>query len=96
MPVYFIAQVEIHDRAGYERYTREAAAAGMPPGMKVLAMDEKPTVLEGKWHGPKTVVLEFPDEAGLRKWYDSPAYQAAAKIRSAATISNVAVIHGLA
>jgi uncharacterized protein (DUF1330 family) len=52
-------------------------------------------VLEGKWHGPKTVVLEFPDEAALRKWYDSPAYRAAAKIRAGATVSNVAVIHGM-
>jgi uncharacterized protein (DUF1330 family) len=96
MPVYFIAQVEIHDPAGYERYMREAGAAGVPPGMKLLAMDEKPTLLEGRWHGPKTIVLEFPDEAALRKWYDSPAYQAAAKTRWGATTSNVAVIHGMA
>ena len=34
--------------------------------------------------------------AALRTWYDSPAYQAAAKIRWGATISNVAVIHGMA
>ena len=95
MPVYFIAQVEIHDPAGYQRYTQEAAAAGMPANMRLLAMDEKPTVLEGTWHGPKTVMLEFPDEAALRAWYDSPGYQAAAKIRKAATVSHVAVVHGI-
>jgi uncharacterized protein (DUF1330 family) len=92
---YFIAQVEIHDQAGYERYSREAAAAGMPPEMKIIAMDENPTLLEGKWHGPKTVILEFPSEAALRKWYDSPGYQAAKKIRTAATVSNVVVVHGI-
>ena len=95
MPAYFVALVDIHDRAGYERYMQEAAGAGMPTGMRVLAMDDKPTVLEGKWHGPKTIILEFPDEAALRKWYDSPGYQAAAKIRWAATNSNVAMVKGV-
>jgi uncharacterized protein (DUF1330 family) len=95
MPVYFVAQVEVQDRAGYERYMQEAALAGVPEGMKLIAMDDRPTVLEGKWHGPRTVVLEFPSEEALRTWYDSPAYQAAAKIRWAATSSNAVVIHGI-
>jgi len=95
MPVYFVALVDIHDRAGYERYMQQAGAAGMPTGMRVLAMDEQPTVLEGKWHGPKTIILEFPSEEALRSWYDSPAYQAAAKIRQSATSSNVAMVKGV-
>jgi uncharacterized protein (DUF1330 family) len=95
MPVYFIAQVDVHDRAGYERYMQEAARGGAPAAMKVLAMDDRPTVLEGKWHGPKTVILEFVDEAAFRAWYDSPAYRAAAKIRWDATTSHAAMVHGL-
>ena len=95
MPVYFVAQVEIHDRAGYERYMQEAAGAGAPPGMKLLAMDDQPTLLEGKWHGPRTVILEFPSEEAFRSWYDSPTYRAAAKLRWGATTSNAAVIHGV-
>jgi len=95
VPVYFVAQVEIHDRAGYERYMQEAASAGAPEGMKVLAIDDQPTLLEGKWHGPRTVLLEFPSEGALRSWYDSPAYQSAAKHRWGATTSNAAVIHGI-
>jgi uncharacterized protein (DUF1330 family) len=95
MPAYFVAQVDIHDQAGYDRYQQQAGAAGMPVGMRVLAMDEQPTLLEGKWHGPKTIILEFPSEEALRAWYYSPAYQAAAKIRSAATTSNVALVKGV-
>jgi uncharacterized protein (DUF1330 family) len=95
MSVYFIAQVDIHDRAGYERYSQAAGAAPPPPGMKVLAMDDQPSVIEGKWHGPRTILLEFPSEAAFRAWYDSPAYQAAAKIRWAATDSNVAIVKGI-
>jgi len=95
MAAYFVAQVDIHDRAGYERYMQAAAAAGMPAGIRVLAMDDRPTVLEGKWHGPKTIILEFPSEQALRSWYDSPGYQAAAKLRWAATTSNVAMVKGV-
>jgi uncharacterized protein (DUF1330 family) len=95
MPVYFVAQVDVHDRASYERYMQQAATAPAPAGMKLLAIDDRPTLLEGKWHGPRTVILEFPSEEAFRSWYDSPAYQAAAKLRWEATTSNAAVIHGV-
>jgi len=95
MPAYFVALVDIHDQAGYERYQQAAGGAGAPAGMKVLAMDDNTTTLEGKWPAPKTVILEFPDEEALRAWYFSSGYQAAAKIRQAATTSTVALVKGL-
>ena len=58
MPVYFIAQVQINDQAGYQAY-QEAAAKAPFEGVKVLAMDDKPEVIEGTWSGPKTVILDF-------------------------------------
>lgn len=94
MPVYFIAQVQINDAAGYQAY-QEAAAKAPFEGVKVLAMDDKPEIVEGTWAGPKTVILEFENEAKFRKWYDSPGYQDAAKIRWKACKSNVAMVHGL-
>jgi uncharacterized protein (DUF1330 family) len=94
MPVYFIAQVQINDQAGYQAY-QEAAAKAPFEGVKVLAMDDKPEVIEGKWAGPKTVILEFESEAKMKAWYDSPAYQAAARIRWKATDSNVVMVRGL-
>ena len=94
MPVYFIAQVDVHDRAGYDAY-QEAAAKAPAHGVKVLALDDTPVVMEGSWSGPKTVILEFDSEQELRAWYDSPAYRAAAKIRQGATTSNVVMVHGL-
>ena len=95
MPVYFVAQIEIHDQAGYDRYAQQAGPSFEGVGAKVLAVDDTPQVIEGKWSGPRTVMVEFPDEASFRKWYDSPAYQAAAKIRWAATDSNAVLLKGL-
>ncbi len=95
MPVYFIAQIDIHDQAGYDSYTQQAGASFAGLDAKVLAADDTPEVVEGKWHGPRTVVIEFRDEATFRKWYDSPKYQQAAKTRWAATETNAALVKGL-
>ncbi len=95
MPVYFVAQIEIHDQAGYDSYSQQAGPSLAGIDVKVLAADDTPEVIEGKWHGPRTVMLEFPDEETFRKWYDSPAYQEAAKTRRAATDSNAVLIKGM-
>jgi uncharacterized protein (DUF1330 family) len=52
-------------------------------------------VLEGDWHGPQTVVLEFESVEAAREWYHSDAYQAAAKLRHAAADCNGVIVSGL-
>ena len=41
------------------------------------------------------VILEFPDMAAARAWYDSPSYQAAVKFRRAGSKSRAFFIEGL-
>jgi uncharacterized protein (DUF1330 family) len=41
------------------------------------------------------VIIEFPDMAAARAWYDSPAYQAAVKFRHAGSKSNAFFIEGI-
>ena len=93
MSVYFIAQVDVQDADGYQTY-QEAAVQAPMHGAKVLALDGEPVVVEGSWAGPKTVILEFESEEKFRAWYDSPEYQAAAKLRQKATRSNCVMVHG--
>ncbi len=95
MPVYFLAQVDIHDRAGYDRYQKMAGGSMAGVEAKVLAIDDQPGPLEGDWAGPRTVLIEFPDEAMFRKWYDSSAYKEAIKVRQAATHTNAVMLHGM-
>jgi len=92
MAVYFIVQEEIRDREALAQYGEQARAA--PNAGKVLAVDEAQTVIEGDWHGARTVVIEFEDEAAFRAWYDSPEYQAALPIRLGATDSRAALVQG--
>ena len=55
----------------------------------------KPEVLEGQWHGTQTVVLEFESVEAAREWYNSDAYQEAAKLRQAAADCNGVIVSGL-
>ena len=59
MPVYFIAQIDIHDQAGYDSYSQQAGPSFEGIDAKVLAVDDAPEIVEGKWHGPRTVMYVY-------------------------------------
>jgi uncharacterized protein (DUF1330 family) len=91
MPALLIAVLDVHDADGIAEYIRMAAPT-LGGGAKIHAIDENPEIIEGSWPGARTVVLEFPSREALKAWYESPEYQAAAKVRSqAATTAMVAV-----
>jgi uncharacterized protein (DUF1330 family) len=95
MPVYFIGQVKIDDAEAYNQYMEQATPSVIAAGARVLAADDHAEAIEGDWHGPRTVIMEFPDEASFRRWYDSPEYQAAKAIRLPAADLRAALVHGL-
>jgi len=93
MSVYFIAQLRIHDPAAYGRYLDGFDAAWAPYEGEVVLVDEAPSVLEGEWPYSRVVLLRFPDEASLRRWYDSDAYRALRAIRRGAADGPIIVAH---
>jgi uncharacterized protein (DUF1330 family) len=94
MPVYLMAQLNIHDRATYAKYGSAFMDVFNPYGGKLLSVEEEPEVLEGEWGYTRTVLLEFPSEALAHAWYESVDYQAIAQHRRAASTANVVVIRG--
>jgi uncharacterized protein (DUF1330 family) len=70
-----------------------AAGAAMG-GVNILAVDTAPEVVEGTWHGDQTVVLEFESVDAARAWYESEAYQKAAKLRQSAADCNAVILAG--
>ena len=64
-------------------------------GATILAFDPKAEQIEGEWHGTQTVLLEFESVEAAREWYNSDAYQEAAKLRQAAADCNGAILTGL-
>ncbi|BBU21298.1 DUF1330 domain-containing protein [Mycobacterium xenopi] len=89
---YIILTEAIKDPEGMKAYGQAAGAA--MGGVNILAVDTSPQVLEGNWHGDQTVVLEFDSVEAARKWYESEAYQNAAKLRQAAADCNAVIISG--
>jgi uncharacterized protein (DUF1330 family) len=89
---YVILTEAIKDPEGMKAYGQAAGAA--MAGVGVLAVDTKPQVLEGNWHGNQTVVLEFDSVEAAREWYESEAYQKAAKLRQQAADTNAVILSG--
>lgn len=89
---YVILTEAIKDPEGMKAYGRAAGAA--MGGVNVLAVDTAPKVVEGTWHGDQTVVLEFESVEAARAWYESEAYQKAAKLRQAAADCNAVILAG--
>jgi uncharacterized protein (DUF1330 family) len=94
--VYAIAQLRFTDRAAYDRYQmRFMDVFGQYRGT-LLAADERPQVVEGRWDRDKVVLMSFPDEAEFRSWSESPQYQDISKDREAGADSVVLLVNGLA
>ena len=92
MPVYVVAQLNIHDRTTYARYESGFMEIFSKYGGSVLSVDEAAKVLEGKWNYMRTVLLEFPSEERAMAWYHSSEYQSLAQHRFAASDANIVLI----
>ena len=88
---YVILTEAIKDPEGMKDYAK-AAGAAMGPAT-ILAVSP-PQIIEGDWHGHQTVVLEFESVEAARGWYESEAYQKAAKLRQAAADCNGVILAG--
>jgi len=91
---YVILTEAIRDSAGMNAYSAASAPSLARSGASVLSVDSRPRVLEGDWHGDRTVVLEFESVEAAHAWYDSEEYRAARPLRLAAADTNVVIVEG--
>ena len=94
LTVYVIVQLEMTDRAAYDRYQARFFDVFKKFQGRLLSADEKPVVLEGTWDRDKVVLMSFPDEAAFRAWSDSPEYQEISRDRKAGADSIVLLANG--
>ena len=90
---YVVITEDVKDPAGMGEYAKLASKA--MAGATILAFDPNAEQIEGEWHGTQTVLLEFESVEAAREWYNSDAYQEAAKLRQAAADCNGAILSGL-
>jgi uncharacterized protein (DUF1330 family) len=89
---YIIITEDVKDPAGFAEYGKLAGKA--MAGATLLSFDPKPEVLEGEWHGPQTVVLEFESVEAAREWHNSMPIRRRCFAPSAADCNGV-IVSGL-
>lgn len=94
MSCYFIARIQIHDEAEYARYLAACDDVFARFSGRYLAVDEAPVPLEGQPESGRMVIIEFPDEAAFRHWYDSPEYQAILRHRLRGATCTSSLVRG--
>ena len=92
---YVVVTEDIHDQAGMAAYGQRALPTLAPAGGRLIVLDETPEVIEGNWHGTRTVILEFDSVEAAQGWYCSPEYQDAVGLRLAASDCNAVILSGL-
>jgi uncharacterized protein (DUF1330 family) len=94
MPAYILAEVNVTNPAGYEAYRPLAGASVAQYGGRFLVRGGKAELIEGTQEPARLVVIEFPDAAAAKRWYNSPEYQEALKIRLANSTGRVLLVEG--
>ena len=94
MVAYFINDMEVQDAQLLEEYKKLSPATVAQYGGRFLARGGRLEVLEGSWSPKRLVILEFPSVEQAKKWFDSPEYAPARRIRQRASRSNIVVIEG--
>jgi len=89
MPAYVIVSVNVTNDAAYDGYRKLVPATMAKYGGKFLVRGGKVEQREGNWKPHRVVLLEFADMDAARRWYDSPEYQEALKIRLANSTSDI-------
>ena len=95
MAAYVFIDIDVHDPAGYEEYKKAGAPTIIAYGGKPLARGGKTEVLEGNWQPKRLVLLEFKDMSEAKRWWNSPEYNEAKKLRHRAASANVIFLEGL-
>jgi uncharacterized protein (DUF1330 family) len=94
MTAYIYGNIEVHDPVLYEQYRAQVPAMIAAHGGRYLVRGGAVEVLEGDGKAARQVILEFPDMASLKAFYDSPEYRSARAIRQKAATGTLVAIEG--
>jgi uncharacterized protein (DUF1330 family) len=75
MPAYFVVELEITNLAAMGPYRAAVGATIEQYGGRFLARGGAAELIEGGPEPKRIVIIEFPDAAAFKRWYNSPEYQ---------------------
>jgi uncharacterized protein (DUF1330 family) len=94
MPAYVIVETDIHDPEQYEHYKAAVPASLAAHGGRFIARGGEMAVLEGDWQPKRLVALEFDDLEAVKRWYHSPEYGEAKRLREGAADLRMVAVEG--
>ena len=94
MAAYIIAEVEVRDPETYATYRTQTPGVIARYGGRFIVRGGAAESLEGEGQPARLVVLEFPDLAAARRFYNSPEYQAIIGLRQQAATSRLILVEG--
>jgi uncharacterized protein (DUF1330 family) len=95
MPAYVMAEIEITNPDGYKEYTKVVPATIEKFGGRFLHRGGPTSALEGEWPERRRVIIEFPDAAAARRWFDSTEYAHPKALRQANSKGRLLLLEGL-
>lgn len=90
---YLIGHVTVKDPDAYAEYARAAGEAMQPFAPKIIAWSGQYENLEGESH-QRHVIFEFASFDEAKRFYESPAYQAAKALRAGAATGTFVLVEG--
>ena len=80
-PVYLVVSAEVRNEEALEPYRKQAVPLAEAAGLEILGSGEI-ELMEGDWdHFPALILEKFESKAALHKFWYSPEYQQAKKLR---------------
>ena len=95
MVAYVIADTDITDHKTYDEYRKRVLPLIEKFGGKFIVRGGPHEVLEGSWKPHRMVVIQFPDMATARAWYNSPEYAPLLALRQPAAKDHLVLVEGL-
>lgn len=75
MSAFVVGHIEVKDEEGFNNYAEKGLAIVASVGGEVVMSGKLARVLNGEHERSTFVLLKFPDQEAVSKWYDSDAYQ---------------------
>ena len=94
MPAYLVAQINVHDPAGFEKYRAHVAPVVEAHGGRYLVRTDRLERLEGTEPKGRVVILEFPSMDAARSFYRSAEYARLLRQRLASTAADIVLVEG--
>lgn len=95
MTAYVLAQLNVHEPEGFQRYREKVPDVIAAFGGRYLVRGGEVTTLEGELSAPRLVIIEFEDRETAERWYHSDAYQAILPLRLASAEGTAVIVDGI-